>query len=237
MMDLNIFVVCDAGMGSSALGASLIQKKLKEQNINLRIQNCSIAEVPNDAHILITHRMFYNQLQETYTNAKVITFISFTEKQTYERIVREIMEELKRHMILHKDCIEINCKKVDRKQAIDDIGQTLLEAGFIEAEYIEGMHKRDESLTTFIGNDIAIPHGEYEVKPFVKQTGLAVKIYPEPIDWNGNPVRVVIGIAAKDSDHIEILSNIAMKLGDMREVEELVNSCDIEYIHSTLTKA
>ncbi|OCN05178.1 hypothetical protein A4S06_02000 [Erysipelotrichaceae bacterium MTC7] len=236
MKQLKVYVVCDAGMGSSALGASLIQKKLKEQEVAININNCSVAEVPKDADILITHRMFYNQLQEAYKDAKVITFISFTEKNTYERIVKEIMEENKKNTILNKDCIEVNCKKVERRQAIDDIGQTLLEAGFIEEPYIDGMHKRDESLTTFIGNDIAIPHGEYEVKPFVKQTGLAVKVYPEAIDWNGNPVRVVIGIAAKDSDHLDILSNIAVKLGEMDVVEELVNSHDVDLIHRTLTR-
>lgn len=82
----------------------------------------------------------------------------------------------------------------------------------------------------------AIPHGEYDVKDYVKKTGIAVMIYPQGIDWNGNKTRIVIGIAAKGNDHMEILTNIALKLSDMETVEKIVNACDIDFIYEVLTQ-
>lgn len=97
------------------------------------------------------------------------------------------------------------------------------------------MLNRDHALTVWIGNDIAIPHGEYEVKDCVKKTGLAVDIYPEGIAWGGGTVRIVIGIAATTDEHITILQNIADCLGDMDVVEKVVAG-DPAYIHQVLTQ-
>ena len=98
------------------------------------------------------------------------------------------------------------------------------------------MLKRDHDLTTYIGNDLAIPHGEYDVKDYVKTTGMAVMIYPDGVEWNGNKARIVIGIAANGDAHMEILSNIALKLCDMDTVNQIVESKDINYIYDVLTK-
>ena len=111
-----------------------------------------------------------------------------------------------------------------------------MDKGYIEEPYIQGMLNRDHDLTTYIGNDLAIPHGEYDVKDYVKKTGIAVMIYPQGIDWNGNKTRIVIGIAAKGNDHMEILTNIALKLSDMETVEKIVNACDIDFIYEVLTQ-
>ena len=97
------------------------------------------------------------------------------------------------------------------------------------------MLNRDHSLTTYIGNDIAIPHGEYEVKDCVKKTGIAVMIYPDGIPWAQGNARIVIGIAAKNDDHMSILANIASKLGEMETVEQVVAG-DVDTIYDILTK-
>lgn len=126
--------------------------------------------------------------------------------------------------ILDAKNIQTNCKAANSDEAIKSVGKLLLDGGFITEGYIQGMLNRDHDITTYIGNDIAIPHGEYEVKDCVKNTGLAVQIYPDGISWGGGNVRIVIGIAASTEDHVSILQNIAEKLGDMEMVETVVRS-------------
>ena len=160
------------------------------------------------------------------------------DQKAYERIVKEIMllkKKKTKNEILDKKNIKLNCSAKDSDDAIVQMGQLLLSAGYIEEGYIEGMLHRDHGLTTYIGNDIAIPHGEYEVKDCVKKTGIAVMIYPEGIKWAQGNARIVIGIAAKNDDHMTILANIASKLGEMEVVEQVVSG-DVDTIYDILTK-
>ena len=139
-----------------------------------------------------------------------------------------------KNRILDVKNIRTGCRAADSDEAIMSVGHMLLDAGYIDEGYIQGMLNRDHSLTTYIGNDIAIPHGEYEVTDCVKQTGLAIQIYPEGIPWASGRVRVVIGIAATTDEHVTILQNIAEKLGDMDVVEQVVQGSP-EFIHSVMT--
>lgn len=234
-MKSKIYFVCDGGMGSSALGASLLQRTLKSRKIFLQVANCSIAEIPDDVEILICHNSFYNQLRKKYPNMQVYSIDEYTNVKTFERIVDNIMNKTTSDAVLAKENIVLNCESCSSDEAIVAVGKMLHNAGYIEEPYIEGMLKRDHALTTFIGNNLAIPHGEYEVKDYVSKTGLAVMIYPEGIDWHGEFVQVVIGIAAKNDDHMNILSNIACQLCEMETVEQLVASSDVNYVHNILT--
>lgn len=140
----------------------------------------------------------------------------------------------KKEKPLAMDNIQLDCKASDKYDAIKKVGHLLKDRGYIKDEYIKGMINREDDLTTYIGNKIAIPHGEFEVKDYVIKTGLAVMIYPNPIDWDGNEVNIVIGIAAKDDEHLKILSNIAEKLSDETVVEQFIKG-DKKYIYNVLT--
>jgi PTS system mannitol-specific IIA component len=72
-----------------------------------------------------------------------------------------------------------------------------------------------------MGNLLAIPHGTNEAKDGILHSALAIIRYDEPIDWDGNPVRFVIGIAGKGDDHLGILSGIAIAFSDEAVVEKL----------------
>lgn len=136
--------------------------------------------------------------------------------------------------ILKIENIRLNQKASTSDDAIVSIGKQLVEAGYVTEGYIQGMLNRDHNITTYIGNDIAIPHGEYDVKDCVKQTGLAVDIYPEGIAWADGKARIVIGIASTTDEHVEILQNIALKLGDMSVVDKVVANNDTKLIHDLL---
>lgn len=231
-----IWFVCDAGMGSSALGAGLLQKKLRKAQISARVRNCAIDELPSYADLLVSHPHFQTRIQKANPTTRWIGVASFMDDEEYERIVNEIMlfaKKKEKNEILEKQNIMLNCHAKTSDEAILAMGEVLKQAGYIEEGYIQGMLNRDHSLTTYIGNDIAIPHGEYEVKDCVLKTGIAVMIYPEGIAWDKGNARIVIGIAAKNDDHMAILANIADKLGEMEVVEQVVAG-DVDTIYTIL---
>ncbi len=115
-------------------------------------------------------------------------------------------------------------------EAINRAGRLLVEAGYVDESYIEGMQKRDANFSTAIGNFIAIPHGEKEYKASIKKTGLCVITYPDGIDWNGTPVKIVIGIAAEGDGHLEILENIVEVLDTEEDVAALLANSKEEII-------
>lgn len=233
MSRINVYFVCDAGMGSSALGASLLKKFV---SIDVKVSNCAIYEIPYDCNVVVGQRGLIKSLKEQFRFLKIYAIDYFLDEQRLQQIAKEINAMIDNTSILAKEAIVLNCKASSSDEAIVAVGKLLQDKGYIEAPYIQGMLNRDHDLTTYIGNDLAIPHGEYDVKDYVKKTGIAVMIYPEGINWAGNQARIVIGIAAKDNDHMEILTNIALMLSDMDTVEQLISCNDINYIYDVLTQ-
>lgn len=233
MARINVYFACDAGMGSSALGASLLKRFI---NNEIYVSNCSIYDIPKNCNIIIAQRALLPQLEHAYRYLKVFAIDYFLDEKRLQDISKEIMMMINNDSILAKESIVLDCASCSSDEAIVAVGKLLQDKGYIEEPYIQGMLNRDHDLTTYIGNDLAIPHGEYDVKDYVKKTGIAVMIYPQGIDWNGNLTRVVIGIAARGNDHMEILTNIALKLSDMDTVEKIVSSRDIDFIYEVLTK-
>jgi mannitol PTS system EIIA component len=106
--------------------------------------------------------------------------------------------------------------------AIDQAGQILVQAGAVDPEYIGFMHAREALMSTYMGNYLAIPHGTNEGKDTILASGLSFVRYDTPIDWDGNEVRFVVGIAGKDGGHMEVLSKIALIFSDDAQVEALL---------------
>ncbi|MDQ0206586.1 PTS sugar transporter subunit IIA [Alkalicoccobacillus murimartini] len=126
--------------------------------------------------------------------------------------------------ILKQDNIVVNAQAKSKKEAIDEAGKILSERGYVTAEYVVKMHEREELTSTFMGNMLAIPHGTEEAKTEVKESGISILLYNEAIDWDGNDVRLVIGIAGKGNEHLEILSKIAIACSEEENVEKLLAS-------------
>ncbi len=135
--------------------------------------------------------------------------------------------------ILQEKCIRTNCVPKEKNDIVRDMGQMLYEAGYVTNKYIKAMLDKEESMDTYLGNDIAIPHGIESARDEVISSGLGVMVFPDGIDWNGKKVRVVIGIAGREEEHVEVLSHIAVTLMEMEEVERLVRS-DKHEIHEML---
>ena len=140
--------------------------------------------------------------------------------------------------ILSVDDIKVGQETVSQADAINAAGAMLVDRGLVGPEYVEAMHKREESFATYLGNGVALPHGTFEVKDTVKGTGLVVLQYPEGVEWaGGETAHLVIGLAATGEDHINILSELAEVLMDEELCERLWKTSDPEEIHAALVPA
>src|SRR5678810_1243697 len=98
--------------------------------------------------------------------------------------------------ILSKERISLQASATDKADAIRKAGELLVKSGCVLPEYVDGMLKREESMSTSLGSGVAIPHGVYENKDHVLQTGISVLQLPLGVEWDegGESVYLVIGI-------------------------------------------
>jgi mannitol/fructose-specific phosphotransferase system IIA component len=116
------------------------------------------------------------------------------------------------------------------EDAIDQVGRTLVEIGAVEEAYVAAMHEREKSVSTFIGENVAIPHGTDEGRKHVLRTSLVVLQFPDGVDWEGNDVRMCVGIAANGSEQVGILSSLAQVLMEPELAAELRAAADAETV-------
>jgi mannitol PTS system EIIA component len=109
-----------------------------------------------------------------------------------------------------------------KDDAIREAGEILVNAGAVTPAYIDSMFEREQSVSTYMGNYLAIPHGTNESKESIKRSALSVIRYDQPIDWDGNEVRFALGIAGYQGGHMDILSRIAIVFSDTDEVDKLL---------------
>jgi PTS system mannitol-specific IIA component len=110
------------------------------------------------------------------------------------------------------------------EDAIAEAGGILQAAGAVTADYVQFMLDREALVSTFMGNFLAIPHGTNEGKDTILASALSFVRYDEPIDWAGNDVRFVVGIAGKDGGHMDVLSKIAIIFSEDEHVEQLLSA-------------
>ena len=130
--------------------------------------------------------------------------------------------------LLDSQTIKLNAHYHHKTEAIRDVGRLLVQAGKVEPDYIEKMLEREGLATTYVGNGVAVPHGTKDSLVFVKETGLAVVQVPDGVDFgNGNRARLLVGIAAKGGEHLDLLTTIASVSSDDERLERLVTAPDV----------
>jgi phosphocarrier protein FPr len=134
--------------------------------------------------------------------------------------------------ILSKERIQLNAAATDRTDAIRKAGELLINSGCVLPEYVDGMLKREESMSTYLGSGVAIPHGVYENKDHILQTGISVLQLPLGVEWDpgGELVHLVIGIAASSDEHVGVLASLAEAVEDEAILKELMSTTDPEVI-------
>ncbi|GAA1912724.1 hypothetical protein GCM10009737_12790 [Nocardioides lentus] len=123
--------------------------------------------------------------------------------------------------LLDESSIVLSGRATDRDSAIDEVGALLVAAGAVDEAYVAGMHAREGSVSTFMGNELALPHGGADAAGAVVRTAIALVRHDDPLDWNGEPVRFVVGLAGKGSEHLALIGSLARVFTDSAEVERL----------------
>ncbi len=140
----------------------------------------------------------------------------------------------KKKELLYKENIRVNCPTDTQENVIRTIGQMLVDTGYVEQPYVEAMLEREKSFSTYMGSDLALPHGVEAAKQEVKESGIAVMVFPEGVLWGTELAKVVIGIAGVGEEHLTILGIIAEKMMDEDAAEQLLNG-DVDTIYSILS--
>ena len=125
----------------------------------------------------------------------------------------------------------------NKDEAIREAGQILVDSGAVGPEYIDAMFEREKSVSTYMGNFLAIPHGTNEAKDSVQRSTMSFVRYPEGIDWNGNPVKFVVGIAGVNNTHMEILQKVAITFSNLDQVEKLLEATSADEVIAILGEA
>ncbi|MDR2868924.1 MAG: PTS mannitol transporter subunit IICBA [Deferribacteraceae bacterium] len=226
-----IVFACDAGMGSSAMGATKLKKKLAAAGLGgITVVHSPVGEVPADADVIVCHRELAERARQANGNARLIAITDFLGAPEYDELINSLI-----NTILKKENIILNQPKATPEEVIRRCGKMLFESGYVNERYIEGMLARDKSFSVEIGNFIALPHGEEAYKKEIIKTGIVVLTYPDGIDWHGNTVYFVVGIAARGEEHLEIMANIVTHLGEPDDTVKLVKNGNIDEIYKMLT--
>ncbi len=137
--------------------------------------------------------------------------------------------------VLAADAIYLGRAGDSMHEAIEFVGGQLVERGVVGEAYIQGMKDRETSVSTYLGNGIALPHGTFETKDEVTGTALVVAQYPEGVDWGGgNTAHLVIGLAAVGEDHVHVLSHLAEILQDEETCQQLWVTDDVQFLYESL---
>ena len=231
---------CDAGMGSSALGATRFRKRAAYENIDADISNCAIEDIPADTDIVVCQNHLKDRaLEKVEKNSAeggkktvVIGIENFMDDPALDRL----LESLKggNHEVLAKDNILTGLKTESKDDAILRAGHLLEQKGYVQKGYAEAMLKRENESTTYMGMGIAIPHGTDEAKKDIIRSGIVILQYPEGVDFGDEKAYLIAGIAGKGDEHIEILASLGETFEDEDKLKALMSAEDPNTIYNIL---
>ena len=252
-----IVFACDAGMGSSAMGATKFRNRIKKLGLNIEVTNSSVDTIPSDADLVVSHVKLIERAKKNSPQAEHVFIENFLQDKKLDelfnslqartdgnvKVAKEVaatneveVVEAKETSILNKNNIVLGLESVSKEEAIKRAGEILAKEGYVKEEYIQAMLEREEIVSTYIGMGVAIPHGVGEAKKEVKKSGIAVLQYPNGVKFGDEVAYLVVGIAGVGDEHLTILSNIAMSLEDEGLVEKLRNTCDVNDILKVFNK-
>jgi PTS system mannitol-specific IIC component len=234
----NIVFACDAGMGSSAMGASVLRKKVQGAGFSdVKVTNQSIANLTDTYGLVVTHQDLTARARQKTPSAVHVSVDNFMNAPQYDEIVEllgkanggngaapapaEQAEDSPAEDMLSVESIVLAGTATTRDGAIGEAGRLLVASGAVEPAYVEAMYEREGSVSTYMGNGLAIPHGTNDAKSSIKRSGMSFVRYAEPIDWNGKPAEFVVGIAGAGKDHMALLTKIAGVFLNKDEVARL----------------
>lgn len=274
-----LFFACDAGMGSSVMGVSLMKKKVEEAGLGVTVEHISVKNLTDEPDMIVTTNALKARVEDTISKydkqIPVFGVDNLLDEGNYDELISMLKENNAGKLTttgnetintIHTknadktdntnsiknnstnistqddmDCTEketssknpfpeenilLNVKVADKTEAIRLAGNLLKDHGYVEPEYIDAMIQRDKEASVYLGNHFAIPHGVAGSEKYIKESGISFLQIPDGVDFNGETAYVMVGIAGKNGEHIEILGNIAEVCTDVGNVEKLRTAKD-----------
>lgn len=250
-----IVFACDAGMGSSAMGATVLRKKVRAAGFDdIEVTNKAISSLDDEWDVVVTQKELTDRARQRTGSAVHVSVDQFMNSPRYDEVVELVQERNTEGQapqdpapatapaaademdaaaspeILSPASIILDGTATDSATGIDEAGALLVAAGAVDKSYVAAMHDREASVSTFMGNGLAIPHGTHEAKSSITRSAMSFVRYPGGIDWNDNPTTFVIGIAGVGDEHLALLQKVAMTFSDPAQVERLEQATTTEEI-------
>ncbi|MBM6831224.1 PTS mannitol transporter subunit IICBA [Faecalicoccus acidiformans] len=259
--DQNIFAAkkivfaCDAGMGSSAMGATKFRNRLKAVRPDITVTNTSVDNIPADCDIAVVQTVLQERAKTCAPQAILVTIKNFLadpaldelffQLSTGDALVTETSDQtatednsssLFASDVLIEEGILLNQTSVTKEEAITAAGELLVKLGYVTPDYVPAMLEREKIVTTYIGMGLAIPHGTTHGDGTIKKTGIVLLQYPQGVSFGEEKAELVIGIAGKGGEHMEVLSKVCTALEDESVLEKMKTTTDKQWILDILTK-
>lgn len=251
-----IIFACDAGMGSSAMGATRFRNRVKLDRPDLIVEHASVDEVPADAGIVVVQANLAERARKSAPQAQFVVINNFLNDPGLDRLYESLVaaaaeagvgetsleavtEKIEAPTVpgiaIDREGIRLGCASVDKDAAIRASGELLKAHGAIDNAYIDAMLERDRVQSVYMGMGVAIPHGTNEAKDSVKKTCVTLHQYPEGVQWGEEKAYLVFGIAGVGDEHLQVLANVARALEDEEVIERMRTTTDVDWLLQILS--
>ena len=242
-----IVFACDAGMGSSALGATRFKARLMKAGLpGIKCTNCAVGEIPADASLVVCQKELESRAR--LSGKEVLGITNFLSDPALDALLEACKAGTMPSVpaeaadapvaaapeLLRPENILTGLAPESKEAAIRRAGVLLQVSGCVDAGYIDAMLDREKVASTYMGEGLAIPHGTAEGKASVRRSGIVVLQYPEGVDFDGEKARLLVGIAGVGDEHLSLLAKVAGALEDPGVLERLCSTSDPSEIYNTL---
>ncbi|MCI6927461.1 PTS mannitol transporter subunit IICBA [Butyricicoccus porcorum] len=248
-----IVFACDAGMGSSAMGATKFRNRIKPLNTGITVTNTSVDNVPADCDIVVCQVTLQERAKKSAPQAQLVTIGNFLADPNLDSLYNSIAnmgsggtatavaepeqkeESSGNKTVMLREGVKLGLKSVSKEEAIRAAGELLKEIGCVGDAYVDAMLEREKLVTTYMGLGVAIPHGTTQAKGEVKKSGIVMLQYPEGVPFGDEKAQLVFGIAGVGDEHLDLLANISNALEDEDLLEKLKTTNDVDLILKTFS--
>ena len=194
-----IIFACDAGMGSSAMGATKFRNRIKNDRPDISVSNTSVDNILADCDIAVVQTTLAARAKKSAPQAQLITIGNFLADPALDALYVQLTTgdapaapagentdivipdtPIKKQVIVAEG-IKLGQKPVTKEEAIQTAGELLEKLGYVDDSYVVAMQERERLVSTYMGMGVAIPHGTTQVKDTVKKTGIVLLQYPEEL--------------------------------------------------------
>jgi PTS system mannitol-specific IIC component len=251
-----IIFACDAGMGSSAMGATRFRNRIKLDRPDLIVEHASVDEVPADAKIVVVQANLADRARKSAPNAQFVVINNFLTDPNLDAlynnlvaaaaaagvgetdvdvVTQKIESGSQPAIAIDREGIKLGCPSISKEQAIRASGELLMTHDAVDASYVDAMLEREKIQSVYMGLGVAIPHGTNDAKDSVKKTCVTLHQYPDGVQWGDEKAYLVFGIAGAGGEHLAVLANVARALEDEDVVQKMYTTNDVDWLLQILS--